>query len=221
MMKKILSVLLAVFLLVSVIPLAANAAEGDSKTITINENGDYVLDENDYTAVDIDGVTGKITLADAGVFSTGRSAIKVMNNSDVTFVLDGYSTVKGDANAYSCGIEVEYGSKVTFEGEGQLDVFGGLWGAAIGSSRPVAETLQYVKNLRAAGVEAEADVYHTNMHAFDMLRPGSEPAEAARQEFLERFGRAIGLRGTEAQKAAAADASGGNNAPSAGENSGK
>ena len=132
-MKKILCVLLAVFLLVSVIPLAANAAEGDLKTLTINENGDYVLDENDYNAVDIDGVTGKITLADAGVFSTGRSAIKVMNNSDVTFVLEGFSTIEGDSNAYSCGIEVEYGSKVTFEGQGTLNVTGGLWGAAIGS----------------------------------------------------------------------------------------
>ena len=132
-MKKILSVLLAVFLLVSVIPLAANAAEGDSKTITINENGDYVLDENDYTAVDIDGVTGKITLADAGAFSSGRSAIKIMNNSDVTFVQEGFSTIEGDSNAYSCGIEVEYGSKVTFEGQGTLNVTGGLWGAAIGS----------------------------------------------------------------------------------------
>ena len=111
MMKKIISVLLAVFLLVSVIPLAANAAEGDSKTITINENGDYVLDENDYNAVDIDGVTGKITLADAGVFSTGRSAIKVKNNSDVTFVLEGFSTIEGDANAYSCGIEVVFGAR--------------------------------------------------------------------------------------------------------------
>ena len=132
-MKKILSVLLAVFLLVSVLPLAVSAEEGEFKHIVINENGDYVLDQNDYDAVDIDGVTGTITLSNAGVFSQGRSAIKVMNNSDVTFVLDGYSTVKGDANAYSCGIKVEYGSKVTFEGEGQLDVFGGLWGAAIGS----------------------------------------------------------------------------------------
>ena len=133
MMKKIMCVLLAVFLLVSVIPLAANAAEGDSKTITINENGDYVLDENDYNAVDIDGVTGKITLADAGVFSTGRSAIKVKNNSDVTFVLEGFNTIEGDSSAYSCGIEVEYGSKITFEGQGTLNVTGGLWGAAIGS----------------------------------------------------------------------------------------
>ena len=42
-MKKTISVLLAVFLLVSAIPLAANAAEGDSKAIIINQNGDYVL----------------------------------------------------------------------------------------------------------------------------------------------------------------------------------
>ena len=132
-MKKIISVLLAVFLLVSVLPLAVSAEEGEFKTVLINENGDYLLNENDYDAVDIDGVTGTVTLADAGVFSAGRSAIKVMNNSDVTFVLEGFSTVEGDTNAYSCGIEVEYGSKVTFEGSGTLNVTGGLRGAAIGS----------------------------------------------------------------------------------------
>lgn len=132
-MKKILSVLLAVFLLVSVLPLAVSAEEGDLKNVVFNENGDYVLDRNDYDAVDIDGVTGTVTLSNAGVYSQGRSAIKVMNNSDVTFVLDGYSTVMGDSNAYSCGIEVELGSKVTFEGEGALDVTGGKYGAAIGS----------------------------------------------------------------------------------------
>ena len=133
-MKRILSVLLAAFLLASVLPFAVGAEEAEgSGALVINENGDYVLDQNDYTAVDIDGVTGVITLSEAGVFSTGRSAIKVMNNSDVTFVLEGYNTVEGDADAYSCGIEVEYGSKVTFEGEGALNVTGGLWGAAIGS----------------------------------------------------------------------------------------
>ena len=99
-MKKTISVLLAVLLLVSAIPLAANAAEGDSKAIIINQNGDYVLNENSYNAVDIDGVTGRIILADAGVFSTGRSAIKVMNNSDVTFVLEGFSTVEGDTPSF-------------------------------------------------------------------------------------------------------------------------
>ncbi|MBQ7372149.1 MAG: hypothetical protein IJW67_09800 [Blautia sp.] len=29
---------------------------------------------------------------------------------------------------------------------------------------------QIEKDLQEAGVEAEVDVYHTNMHAFDMLR---------------------------------------------------
>ncbi len=132
-MKKIISVLLAVFLLVSVLPLAVSAEEGEFKTVLINENGDYLLNENDYDAVDIDGVTGTVTLSNAGVYSQGRSAIKVMNNSDVTFVLDGYSTVMGDSSNFSCGIEVELGSKVTFEGEGTLDVTGGKYGAAIGS----------------------------------------------------------------------------------------
>ena len=132
-MKKIISVLLAVFLLVSVLPLAVSAEEGELKTVLINENGDYLLNENDYDAVDIDGVTGTVTLSNAGVYSQGRSAIKVMNNSDVTFVLDGYSTVMGDSSNFSCGIEVELGSKVTFEGEGALDVTGGKYGAAIGS----------------------------------------------------------------------------------------
>ena len=41
----------------------------------------------------------------------------------------------------------------------------------VGDGEPFyAETLQYVENLKKAGVEAEADVYHTNMHAFDMLK---------------------------------------------------
>ena len=131
-MKKILSVLLAVFLLVSVLPLTVSA-ENATDVLVISGNGDHTLDANDYTAIDIDGVSGRIILANAGVHSAGRSAIKVMNNSDVTFVLEGYSTVEGDPNAYSCGIEVELGSKVTFEGEGTLDVTGGKYGAAIGS----------------------------------------------------------------------------------------
>ncbi len=41
----------------------------------------------------------------------------------------------------------------------------------VGDGEPFfAETLQYVKMLKSAGVEAEADIYHTDMHAFDMLR---------------------------------------------------
>ena len=40
----------------------------------------------------------------------------------------------------------------------------------VGDGEPFyAETLRYVENLKRAGVEAIADVYHTDMHAFDML----------------------------------------------------
>ena len=49
----------------------------------------------------------------------------------------------------------------------------------VGDGEPFyAETLQYVENLKRAGVEAEASVYHTDMHAFDMLRDDDLSREA-------------------------------------------
>lgn len=53
------------------------------------------------------------------------------------------------------------------------------------------ETLTYVRNLQAAGVEASVDVYHGNVHAFDMLQPGKEESKAARQRLCEEFERHI------------------------------
>ena len=42
----------------------------------------------------------------------------------------------------------------------------------VGDKEPFyCETLQYVKDLKAAGVPAEVDVYPTGIHAFDMLLP--------------------------------------------------
>ncbi|MBQ5346498.1 MAG: hypothetical protein IIU39_00375, partial [Ruminococcus sp.] len=145
-MKKALSFLLVLLMLSSVLSVSFHAVE-DGNVIEITEDGNYTLDENDYTAVTIDGVTGTITLEDAGVFSQGRSAILVKGGSNVTFVIKGHTTVEGDSNAYSCGIEVEYGSSVTFEGDGTLNVTGGKWGAAIGSygtdtNIPEAERVQ-------------------------------------------------------------------------------
>ena len=49
-----------------------------------------------------------------------------------------------------------------------------------------AETLAYVENLRAAGIEAEVDVYHTDMHAFDMLRDDDLSREAT-EKFERHF----------------------------------
>ena len=42
----------------------------------------------------------------------------------------------------------------------------------VGDGEPFyAETLQFVDQLKKAGIEAEVDIYHTDVHAFDMLRP--------------------------------------------------
>ena len=41
-----------------------------------------------------------------------------------------------------------------------------------------------MENLKAAGVEAEVDVYHTDMHAFDMLRD-----DELGQEAIDKFER--------------------------------
>ena len=62
----------------------------------------------------------------------------------------------------------------------------------VGEGEPFyTETLQYAANLRAAGVEAMADVYPTNMHAFDMLYPEQEIARQAGKRLLEQVGLAL------------------------------
>ena len=47
--------------------------------------------------------------------------------------------------------------------------------------------LQYIENLKAAGVPAEADVYHSDVHAFDLLHPEDELSREAVQRFNEHF----------------------------------
>ena len=54
-----------------------------------------------------------------------------------------------------------------------------------------AETLAYVENLRAAGVKAEADVYPTDVHAFDMMRPEDALSAQAIQVFEKHFAEAL------------------------------
>ena len=58
----------------------------------------------------------------------------------------------------------------------------------VGDREPFyAETLDYVRNLRSAGVEADVDVYHTDIHAFDMLYPKIEPGRKAITVFERHF----------------------------------
>ncbi|MCR4607577.1 MAG: alpha/beta hydrolase [Oscillospiraceae bacterium] len=58
----------------------------------------------------------------------------------------------------------------------------------VGDGEPFyKETLDYIANLQAAGVDAKADVYPSNVHAFDMLWPDSEISKAAISRFNEYF----------------------------------
>ena len=62
----------------------------------------------------------------------------------------------------------------------------------VGDGEPFyAETLKYVEDLRRAGVKAEVDVYHTDMHAFDMLQPDDEISREAIARFEQHFEEAM------------------------------
>ena len=62
----------------------------------------------------------------------------------------------------------------------------------VGEGEPFyAETLQYVEDLRRAGVLAEVDVYPTNVHAFDMLYPEEAVSRQAISAFERHFQEAM------------------------------
>lgn len=128
-MKKTVALLLSILMIATMIPFSAVTVFAEGEVVTIS--GDETI-SGESPMIDIDS-DATVTLDSAVVTGAGRSAIFVKNNANVTFVLQGESVVTGDSNAYSCGIEVEYGSSVTIEGEGTLKVTGGLWGAGIGS----------------------------------------------------------------------------------------
>ena len=54
-----------------------------------------------------------------------------------------------------------------------------------------AETLAYVKNLQAAGVDAKVDVYRGHTHAFDILLPWQEQSKQAKSRLCEEYERLI------------------------------
>lgn len=68
--------------------------------------------------------------------------------------------------------------------------FGGLPPAYtfVGDGEPFyRETLEFIENLKKAGVEASVDVYPSDMHAFDMMKPELEISRQAVRKFNERF----------------------------------
>jgi len=62
----------------------------------------------------------------------------------------------------------------------------------VGDGEPFyEETLRFVKALNDAGVEATIDIYHTDMHAFDMMVPEKELSRQAIETFEKHFEEAL------------------------------
>ena len=58
----------------------------------------------------------------------------------------------------------------------------------VGDGEPFyAETVRYIEGLRACGIPAGLDVYHSDMHAFDMMRPKDPMSREAARRFYEAF----------------------------------
>ena len=77
----------------------------------------------------------------------------------------------------------------------------------VGDGEPFySETLQYVENLKKAGVEAKGDVYHTDIHAFDMLQDDDLSREAI-ESFNQHFEYAFAKMGYSAGSSGKSDGS--------------
>ena len=62
----------------------------------------------------------------------------------------------------------------------------------VGDGEPFyTETCRYVENLKNAGVEAAIDIYKTDMHAFDMMKPKEPLSQEAAKKFNMHFAYAI------------------------------
>ena len=62
----------------------------------------------------------------------------------------------------------------------------------VGDGEPFyCETLQYAADLKEAGVQADVDVYPTNVHAFDMMKPDWAISKQAINAFEQHFEKAL------------------------------
>lgn len=58
----------------------------------------------------------------------------------------------------------------------------------VGDGEPFyCETLTYIQNLKEAGIPAKADVYHSSVHAFDMLLPFRKVSRQAIRAFEQQY----------------------------------
>lgn len=73
---------------------------------------------------------------------------------------------------------------------GILWIHGGgyIAGTFVGDGEPFyVETLRYIENLKRAGIPAEVNVYHTDIHAFEMMQPELEISKIAAEKFNQAF----------------------------------
>ncbi len=62
----------------------------------------------------------------------------------------------------------------------------------VGNGEPFySETCAYIENLRKAGVQAELDIYPSDMHAFDMMAPDEPLSKRAAERFNQQFAYAM------------------------------
>ena len=58
----------------------------------------------------------------------------------------------------------------------------------VGDGEPFyTETVRYIERLKACGIPASLDIYHTDMHAFDMMRPEEPISQQAALRFNKQF----------------------------------
>lgn len=58
----------------------------------------------------------------------------------------------------------------------------------VGNGEPFySEACTFIENLKKAGVEADIDIYRTNIHAFDMMKPGMPLSQKAAENFNAHF----------------------------------
>ena len=58
----------------------------------------------------------------------------------------------------------------------------------VGDGEPFyAETMDYISHLKENGIQADVDVYHTNVHAFDMMKPELRISDIAAKRFNRQF----------------------------------
>lgn len=129
-MKKFLSSVLATVMIVVMLPLSSAIFAADADVI-ISEDGTFTV--GSCASLTVDNADAIVLLDNAVIHGVGGSAIVIKNGSNVTLKLQGNNTVSGDASVASAGICVEYGSTLTIEGNGALNVTGGKYGAGIGS----------------------------------------------------------------------------------------